>query len=332
MVFSDQREEQPTPPKSPDGGGGKEGGNEIPKTLEDALIAKLLGNQWDLWANDGQLGCAGIPTVHSGAIPQPTANHANDNQGINDKKSEKGKNIMSDPDSNITPKVWIRKRQRKDSGAGPSSGGGNVPKLDNGPLTQNQGQNARAITLPIINRAEPIQNKTEGPIVPHLLTWKDGVTFGAPEKWPKKPPDLAPEEKKNGVASMETFQDCEEVVMDCFSDFSILAWNIKGARSSRGKRYVKELISSHRPSVCFILETHCPFNLEENFWHNLGFDLMALVEAQNHSEGVWILKDRSVTCRLDVIDHGNTSWIGSTVYASPVPTSRENLWMHICSI
>lgn len=77
--------------------------------------------------------------------------------------------------------------------------------------------------------------------------------------------------------------------MECFNNFSLLSWNIRGAFSHDAKRKVRDLISNHHPSVFCVYETHGPFVKVEKFWHSMGFKPLFLQEAIGHSGGIWIL-------------------------------------------
>ncbi|KAJ1378509.1 Endonuclease/exonuclease/phosphatase superfamily [Sesbania bispinosa] len=71
----------------------------------------------------------------------------------------------------------------------------------------------------------------------------------------------------------------------------------------------------------------------------MSFDLVGLVEAQMHSGGIWVLKNKSAPFSMDAIDifpqmvtfkcyQGNHSWVGNAIYASPIPSRKEALWCH----
>ncbi|KAJ1387847.1 Endonuclease/exonuclease/phosphatase superfamily [Sesbania bispinosa] len=279
-------------------------------------------------------------------------------ESANEKERNKGKPIIIKDSENLptNPKIWVRKRPRKDV-VGPSSSSGTptvstkVPlpipdlpkcsptllnKMHVDPSSVTKWADGTRTSRPIIrispNRFSFMDQEPESVDATHKVNVGNGA------QWPKKPPD--PIMKENNDNSMETFQDCDEEVG---SQDGAPAWNVRGSRSSRGKRYIKQLISSYRPSLCFLFETHCQFSLEESFWTKLGFELAGLMEAQNHSGGVWVLKDQQVDFSLEVVDmfpqmvtfrcyKGLNSWIGNAVYASPVPSGREMLWNHIRSV
>jgi len=49
------------------------------------------------------------------------------------------------------------------------------------------------------------------------------------------------------------------LMMNIFSDFSILSWNVWGASSLRSKCHCRELISGYHPNLFVLLETHTQF-------------------------------------------------------------------------
>jgi hypothetical protein len=45
----------------------------------------------------------------------------------------------------------------------------------------------------------------------------------------------------------------------------VIAWNIRRAVNARGKRRIKELVTSFQPSIIILLETHCRFEVAASF-------------------------------------------------------------------
>lgn len=67
-----------------------------------------------------------------------------------------------------------------------------------------------------------------------------------------------------------------------FNSFSILSWNIRGAANLRSNRHMKELIRKHHPSLIMLMETHIHFNSVHGFWHQQGYEVIAIEEARGH--------------------------------------------------
>ena len=91
-----------------------------------------------------------------------------------------------------------------------------------------------------------------------------------------------------------------------------------------------------------VLETHAVFDKSKAFWTKLGFEVVGLVEAQGYSGGIWVLSSDD-SMRIIVMDthqqilslrmqHGSSLWCCSAVYASPIPSMRENLWEHLVEL
>lgn len=125
-----------------------------------------------------------------------------------------------------------------------------------------------------------------------------------------------------------------------FQDLVVLSWNIRGAINLAGKRHVRELVRKHKLSIVILVETHCSFGSIERFWQGLGYEGTVISEAQGQSGGIWVLLERGSLYSVSVVDifHqavtfsvqvGNRKWIGTAIYASPIPTTREALWNHL---
>nr|ABE91951.2 hypothetical protein MtrDRAFT_AC140549g73v2 [Medicago truncatula] len=78
--------------------------------------------------------------------------------------------------------------------------------------------------------------------------------------------------------------------MEALLDTTILSWNIRGANNSKAKRQLREMIRKYRPSFLAILETHVPFARLSTFWNYNGYTHVHIIEANDHSGGIWLLK------------------------------------------
>ena len=127
-----------------------------------------------------------------------------------------------------------------------------------------------------------------------------------------------------------------------FSEFNLIAWNVRGAAGRSARCHLKNLIPRFKPSVMIVTETHAPFSKLKLFWRRLGFDPIGIVEAQGHRGGIWVLSsDSSVRCTVvDTfsqaltfqLQRGGCAWLCSAIYASPTPFIRESLWKHMVSL
>lgn len=125
--------------------------------------------------------------------------------------------------------------------------------------------------------------------------------------------------------------------MDCFDNFSILAWNICGTFGRSSKRQVCDVVRLHHPSLFCVFETHGLFNKSERMWSSLSYKPLFIQEARGYSRGIWVLS--SVTdifvSLVDIcyqmitfatIHKGQATWVLLAVYASPLFSSRCELW------
>ncbi|KAJ6327417.1 hypothetical protein OIU78_014320 [Salix suchowensis] len=130
--------------------------------------------------------------------------------------------------------------------------------------------------------------------------------------------------------------------MNCFDDFIVLSWNVRGAANATSKRHCKELIKKYHPSICVLLETHVQFGRVASFWNRLGYFPAVIVEANGHAGGIWVLRsgdnfsvstvDVMAQCATVEIKAGSHAWFMSLVYASPIPSLRYQLWDRFISV
>ncbi|KAL4328991.1 hypothetical protein AHAS_Ahas13G0255400 [Arachis hypogaea] len=121
--------------------------------------------------------------------------------------------------------------------------------------------------------------------------------------------------------------------MDCAN---IIAWNVRGASNKLARVHLKQLVKNFHPYVFIILETHCAFQKVAVFWNRLGYTPIHIEEAHGHSGGIWVLSAwLGVSCNvvaasLQVVcvefSNGGFSWVCAAIYASPVPSIREEAW------
>ncbi|XP_057418470.1 uncharacterized protein LOC130712668 [Lotus japonicus] len=128
-----------------------------------------------------------------------------------------------------------------------------------------------------------------------------------------------------------------------FEDLNIISWNVRGALHENGRLFVRDLIRAQKVDMVLLFETRCQFAQVSRFWSTLGFAPKFIQEAQGFSGGIWVLirTIANFSCRLlhmhnqavsFEIWRDNLSWACSAIYASPIPTQRENLWEHLCHI
>lgn len=120
----------------------------------------------------------------------------------------------------------------------------------------------------------------------------------------------------------------------------VLSWNIWGALN---KRHLMDLIRRYSPTLVIIMETHGAFKKTEVFWNRAGYTKVEVAEARGQSGGFWILKLNScnvVTSVQDVfrdtitlkLSLGSESWFLTGMYASPVYSTRLELWNYLITL
>lgn len=127
-----------------------------------------------------------------------------------------------------------------------------------------------------------------------------------------------------------------------FKEFSIMAWNIRGAASVVAKRHLKEYLQQFKPYMVILLETHVQFFKVKRFWNHTGYSVVNIVEASGHAGGIWWLSssqgvdisvfhvnEQAVTCK---IKKDTFEWWCTAIYASPIPSVRNQCWEYLCSL
>lgn len=123
---------------------------------------------------------------------------------------------------------------------------------------------------------------------------------------------------------------------DC-KDISFLSWNVRGVSNLIAKRHIKEVTRKHKPTFLLIMETPCQFSRKSAFWNHLGYTPVHISEAHGHEGGLWVLVQQGNNLCLFVvrtntssitfsISAGSSTWMCTTVYASPTLSIRATLW------
>ncbi|XP_057444482.1 uncharacterized protein LOC130736702 [Lotus japonicus] len=107
-----------------------------------------------------------------------------------------------------------------------------------------------------------------------------------------------------------------------------------------GQRFIKDLIRSRKPDIVILVETRCQFAQASQLWSSMGFTPSFISEASGFRGGIWVLTRiggylhfRELDTHHQVVSfemwRDNFAWACSAVYASPVPSEREELWQHL---
>ncbi|OMO65780.1 reverse transcriptase [Corchorus capsularis] len=116
----------------------------------------------------------------------------------------------------------------------------------------------------------------------------------------------------------------------------ILLWNVRGAGNNDFLRNIRELIRSHRPSLVGIMETRVSNERADDIIRRVGYQNSTRVDGLGFADGIWLLWNEE---EVDVtVEHSNFQSITvnirrkegnlrlTTVYGSPTPSNREQLW------
>ncbi|OMO88421.1 Endonuclease/exonuclease/phosphatase [Corchorus capsularis] len=119
----------------------------------------------------------------------------------------------------------------------------------------------------------------------------------------------------------------------------ILLWNVRGAGSGEFLRIIKDLIRQHRPSIVGIMETRIGQEKAEKVVKKIGMPRCHIVEGLGFAGGIWLLwDDKEVDVQIDdsmfqavtiSVKQNNNEWNFTTIYGSPAPTNREELWNYL---
>ena len=111
-------------------------------------------------------------------------------------------------------------------------------------------------------------------------------------------------------------------------DLSLLAWNIRGAASVRGRRYAREMALKFNPSILILLETRVQYQRVGKHWEKIGFYYITVEEGIGFVGGIWVLtKDKSIKCSILEsswqsitlsFGSGNVEWLCTAVYANSI--------------
>ncbi|XP_056697923.1 uncharacterized protein [Spinacia oleracea] len=116
-----------------------------------------------------------------------------------------------------------------------------------------------------------------------------------------------------------------------------MVWNVQGAGSREFISVLKEVIRLHKPTVLALVETHMGGEQVVRIATMLGYSGHTRVDAQGFSGGIWVYwKPELVTVdpieqsnqyiTMIITRRGEEPWYLTTVYASPDPSNRQDLW------
>ena len=126
-----------------------------------------------------------------------------------------------------------------------------------------------------------------------------------------------------------------------FTQMNILLWNCRGALNSDFKQRVFEMAVNHYPSIMVIIETKVGGDRAAKIIEGLPFDGYFYTETIRYAGDLWLLwkkdevdvivlssTEQEIHATIKVCNSDST-WIISTVYASPRIMERKILWSNL---
>ncbi|XP_074318276.1 uncharacterized protein LOC141655076 [Silene latifolia] len=121
---------------------------------------------------------------------------------------------------------------------------------------------------------------------------------------------------------------------------TFLVWNVQGTGSKRKISAIKEVTRLFRPTVIALVETHMNNDHAVKLGDIIGYRGQSRVNAQGFSGGIWLYWNTDIVSVSTVTEHhqyitieiarnGEVPLFFSTVYASPDPTNRRELWREL---
>ena len=119
-------------------------------------------------------------------------------------------------------------------------------------------------------------------------------------------------------------------------------WNAQGAASGDFRRSFRTIIKNYNPSMVVLMEPRISGIKADDFIKKSGFARSHQVEAVGFSGGIWLLWRSSIEMEVS-LNHRQfihfkicktkafVSWV-TTIYASPNPMLRRQLWCHMENI
>ncbi|KAL2922893.1 Serine/threonine-protein kinase EDR1 [Bienertia sinuspersici] len=117
-------------------------------------------------------------------------------------------------------------------------------------------------------------------------------------------------------------------------------WNVQGTGDRAFLAALRETMRINQPNVLALVETHMGGDHVQRIATMLGYNGHTRVDAQGFSGGIWIYWRHEIVIVKLVRQHNQyiimeisrnraTPWYFTTVYASPDPTQRQNLWKEL---
>ncbi|XP_074265135.1 uncharacterized protein LOC141587559 [Silene latifolia] len=119
-----------------------------------------------------------------------------------------------------------------------------------------------------------------------------------------------------------------------------MVWNIQGTKSKTKINALKEVVKTYKPSILALVETHMDDNHAKKIRSVIGYNGHSRVDTVGFSGGIWLywrpeivnvvpVKSHDQFITVEVSRQGELPWFFSTIYASPNPQNRHELWSEL---
>ncbi|KAJ1377585.1 Endonuclease/exonuclease/phosphatase superfamily [Sesbania bispinosa] len=193
-----------------------------------------------------------------------------------------------------------------------------------------------SLSMPLINDSIQMSNINPLPKGPEALGSQDAVevfNFRPPDDEVDETSDSKTEDSPLIVLSARPHTDCMEVASPEGVDFV--------PRSKGFTGLIKDLSLKYKVDILCLFEPRVSGPSATRVIKRLGFPSNHVVHANGFSGGLWLLWKDEV-CRVDIVkDHpqfiharvspvdGSVPWFLTSIYASPRPAIREELWAQL---
>lgn len=122
----------------------------------------------------------------------------------------------------------------------------------------------------------------------------------------------------------------------------IIAWNCRGASSREFLRHLQSLLAQFKPDVLFLMETRSTSDRAVHILNKTYFTNLYAVEARGSAGGLWCFwntnmvnltyiacTNQCLSMAMAVMKGSEIDWILTMLYASPIPSARNEFWDYL---
>lgn len=116
----------------------------------------------------------------------------------------------------------------------------------------------------------------------------------------------------------------------------ILSWNVRGAARTSFISSIRYLIDVYKVDICLVLEPRTSGTKAKRIVNRMGFNKFYLEDARGFAGGIWVCWNNEngqvevIVCTFQVVimvvGFRGKTFVVSTIYGSPQPSLRRDLW------